>query len=241
MNQPEVKLLEWDSTFFGYRVGEINYTGSEPDLLAALHSAQSTGFKLIYLKSPTEIRLTSPLNHPYQIGVVDNKIIFQKNLAPNFANSLPAENIIRYTSPVVSPELIQLTLESGKYSRFALDPNFKHQEYDKLYTTWIRHSVSGEMADEVWVSTTPAGAITGLVTLRKNKDRASIGLLAVLPLFQRQGYGKKLLHIASQRTLDWGCTAIQVSTQQSNLPANSLYQNAGFKLHNQSFTYHLWL
>ncbi|MGV3586326.1 MAG: GNAT family N-acetyltransferase [Adhaeribacter sp.] len=240
MSPSEVKFLEWDSSFFGYPVGEYNYAGNETDLLNTLHYAQYIGFKLIYLKSLTEISLPSTLNHSYQIGVVDNKIIFQKNLVSNPA-ALPAKNIIHYTKLVVSSELTQLALESGRYSRFARDQNFKQQEYKKLYTTWIKNSITGEMANEVWVSTTPTGAITGMITIGRKNNEAFIGLLAVVPAFQRQGYGKKLVQTACERALTWGCTTIQVGTQGINLPANSIYLDAGFSLHDQHYIYHLWI
>ncbi|GEO03202.1 hypothetical protein AAE02nite_08660 [Adhaeribacter aerolatus] len=241
MNQPEVNKLAWDSSFFGYPVGELNYTGREPELLKALKNAQSAGYKLIYLKSETKISIFDAPNHPFKIGVLDNKITFRKDLATNTADDFPAESTVRYTKPEASPELIRLALESGKYSRFARDPYFKHQEYEKLYTTWINKSVTGEMAAEVWVSTTSAGAITGMITLGKDNSGAFIGLLAVLPAFQRQGYGRKLLQMACHRASTLGCGAIRVGTQGINEPANSLYQSAGLSLHHQLFIYHLWL
>src|SRR5690606_27130927 len=63
-------------------------------------------------------------------------------------------------------QLLQLTLESGEYSRFAIDKNFVNNEYRKLYTKWIENSIDKINAIEVLLAV-EGESILGFVTLTK--------------------------------------------------------------------------
>lgn len=241
MNQFKIITLKWDSSFFGYPVGELNFTDDLPALIFSLRQAQAAGYKLVYLKSETEISIKPEPETFFSIGVIDKRITYQKKLTPEDGLQKPAASIKPYTGAKAGPELLQLAFISGTYSRFAQDPYFKFQEYEKLYTEWINKSVSGELADVVLINTTPTGQPTGLITLKNNLSEASIGLLAVSPAVQGQGIGTKLLQAACYQAATWGCSFIRVGTQQLNFPANQLYQKAGFTANQSIFIYHIWL
>src|SRR5699024_10530423 len=90
-------------------------------------------------------------------------------------------------------ELLNLTLQSGIYSRFNIDANFKNGEYQKLYTEWINKSIKKEMAIDIIVKIIK-NKIVGFTTYnRKSKFIADIGLVAVDPQYRGQGIARELI------------------------------------------------
>ncbi|PIQ19721.1 MAG: hypothetical protein COW65_19155, partial [Cytophagales bacterium CG18_big_fil_WC_8_21_14_2_50_42_9] len=80
---------------------------------------------------------------------------------------------------VPDQQLIYLALQSGAYSRFAMDPNFTNQEFTRLYTAWITRIVAKEIPEELWVSINPENKLAGFVTVGYDQEEAYMGLIAV--------------------------------------------------------------
>ena len=152
----------------------------------------------------------------------------------------PDPRICSYPRSISSSELIELAIQSGEYSRFALDPRIPKNKFEKLYTLWINRAVAGEIAEEVLVIK-ESGEIIGFVTLSGLAKRASIGLIAVDRAYRGSGYGGSLIKSAI-----WWCGSrnlrlIQVRTQDSNTAACRFYRKCGFDVEKTEYLYHVWL
>lgn len=212
-----IKTLEWDTNFFGYKVGESYDVPDEKESAAQ-------GYRLIYIKSKKRLGLNYFFDH---------KVTFSKKTQPH--DKLP-EEMKSILGVELNDQLIKLALISGEHSRFKLDPNFKSKEFEKLYTEWIKKSLNGQLAEEVYTY-----GNEGFVTVRLKGNDAQIGLIAVSPTAQGKGVGKKLLTAAEKFAYDHGASTLYVPTQGSNAIACRFYESFGFTLFSEEFLYHQWI
>jgi len=238
-----IKYLAFDSDLFEYKVGEVA-AGSAFSLIATLKEAQLSSYKLVYIKSFTNIPVSKLTTPPfYNLVLADEKITYQRpvNKAKENASILPDHKIYLYVNPTPEAQLIKLTLQSGAFSRFATDPHFKNQEFQKLYSLWINKLVTKEIPEEVWVYLNSENKLVGFLSLGFKPTEATISLLAVDETARRRGIAQALLQVALTRATLQGCTTLQVITQKANMPAIRFYEKAGFVFTNTVYLYHFWL
>ncbi len=233
--------LPWDSTTFNYKVARIRTSAISPATLKKLLTyLKQNDYRLIYWSiNPKNVFLNICAE---QAGgfLADEKI--------TYVTQLPAAFLLQDTTLLVEPysgeeptaELQRLAWQSGNCSRFKRDSNFKNNEFEKLYTAWLRNSVAKEIAQEVLVYR-QENAITGFITLKVEDSLGYINLLAVDEPARRTGIGQQLLRAACQQFYQWGCSQVQVSTQHRNRLACRFYEKNGFLLHNIENVYHFWL
>jgi dTDP-4-amino-4,6-dideoxy-D-galactose acyltransferase len=230
-----VERLDWDSDFFNFNVGKVACSDDESfDAEAFLNSNRS--FKLVYVFSKTKI------DHGL-LKLVDDKVVLGRSLDTNQSNKNVDDIIIKPFEARIhsSNEIKKLALESGEFSRFNIDVNFKSNEYERLYTEWIEQSINKKIAFEVLVAANKNETILGFITLNKKSDTlADIGLLAVSAASRGKGIAGKLLQHSFEIVERLGFKSIQVVTQFNNQPAMRLYQNAGFEIKERTFVYHYW-
>jgi ribosomal protein S18 acetylase RimI-like enzyme len=149
-------------------------------------------------------------------------------------------NIRSYSLTYPTEKLKILALQSGLYSRFKVDPNFKNNEFGKLYEQWIVNSVKKITASECLVYF-DGEVEKGFITLAIKEDTGSIGLIAVDEMERGKSIGRKLLNASfdyfSKRNID----RVEVVTQKANESACVFYEKLGFEVKNIINIYHLWL
>ena len=228
----KIERLNWDSSFFGYEVGKVEVNNSSFfDLDDFIQKTKD--FKLIYLFSK------QILNSP-KIIEVDRKVVLSQ-----FCTEIKGENNIKLQSFNVEKhrfdELKKLALESGIYSRFYIDKNFKNQEYEKLYTRWIENAVNADSALDIVIAVNNSNSIIGFATLnKKNELLADIGLVAVSKESRGIGVGKQLMEEVVLRSKQFGFEEIQVVTQMNNIAAMNLYQSTNFNIKEITNISHIW-
>lgn len=240
--ETKIKYLEWDSNFFGYKVGLINNNFNSPikGLEKILNKAKINQYKLIYLKNGKSISFLNLNLKDYKILLADTKVTYSQVVDRNLLTNISPQVKV-YSESFPNDELISLALQSGVHSRFAIDPNFKNQEFETLYKLWIEKSVTKEIAKEVWVSSNEEGLITGFITLGLKNGVPDIGLLAVDTKERGRSIGKTLIQTALTRVAEWGSKKIQVVTQKDNLNACQFYERRGFSVEKIEYIYHIWL
>jgi dTDP-4-amino-4,6-dideoxy-D-galactose acyltransferase len=227
----KIERLNWDSSFFGYEVGKVEVNNSSFfDLDDFIQKTKD--FKLIYLFSKQVLNLP-------QIIEVDRKVVLSQ-----FCTKIKEENNTKLQSFNAEKhrfdELKKLALESGIYSRFYIDKNFKNREYEKLYTRWIENAVNNDLTFDIVIAVNN-NSIIGFATLnKKNSLLADIGLVAVSKDSRGLGVGKQLMQEAILRSKKAGFKEIQVVTQMNNIAAMNLYQSANFKIKEVTNIYHYW-
>lgn len=217
----QIDTLPFDSSLFGYPVGKcvVDGTWDEPDFLA-----QAEAYRLVYLFSKNPLSLNSD-----RIYAADIKLTFQKDLAA----SVSLDSAIVPYSGFLSDQLLTLALESGIFSRFYTDPNFRNSEFEKLYKLWIQNALDRQ---EVLI----ANEYSGFVSCAASGNTAQIGLIAVEKHERGKGWAKRLMQAAERKAFLEGAKYLTVSTQEINGPATNLYKSLGYELIERIFIYHYW-
>lgn len=231
----KLERLDWDSTFFNYNVGRIivneNQSINLPEFLL-----DSKKYKLVYIFSKLSL-------HNELFKLVDEKVVLHQELSSNSCD-LPSDFFtIKSFDKLIHnrQELEKLALESGIYSRFNIDKNFKSGEYNKLYLKWIALSIEEKLAFDIIIATDKNETIVGFVTLnKKSENLVDIGLVAVSDGFRGKGIGKSLMNYALNKSFELGYKEIQVVTQITNINAMKLYESVGFNIKEKTFVYHYW-
>lgn len=249
--RPVVRLLEWDTAFFGRRIASISGTGiDETSLAGALVDAREQGVECMYALCAVD-----DMDAVRALGaaggrLVDVRVTFERAVqagpAPLEARSpresRPAREPVtpRPSVPADVPTLRALAAKSHGSSRFYADGHFPVRRCDELFATWIEKSCGGwaEFVLVADVDGAPRGYVTGHV---REGNRAEIGLVAVDPLAQGHGAGSRLVEAAVDAFRARGMTQVTVVTQGRNLPAQRLYQARGFRTQRVQLWHHLWL
>ena len=234
----DYQLLTWDTEFFETKTGRIIPTSLQENQLASiLAEMRQKGFQLVYWASDLQYAYDF---QPYSGILVDKKTTFEINLDNINLDNIPLPKTEPYSSSLPFSQLEKLAVQSGAFSRFALDNRFPHEKFTALYKTWIRKSVSGEMANEVLVIR-QHDHIAGMVTLSNKNGIGDIGLIAVDKKFRGRKFGQQLIWDAQRWFILHGCHTAQVVTQGDNLPACRLYEKCGYHDIKIEFYYHFWL
>lgn len=221
-----IKKLEWDSEFFEIQVGELSY-GKEVN-------SDLNNFDLLYVKNSNDFELKIEGFEPLFDEV---KVIYQKELTAITAHQ---ENIIAFeNSKHDIDEIYELAYESGKYSRFNLDKNFKSNKFREMYNRWVDNSIKKTIADELLVLH-DEGHLMGFITYNSYIDTATIGLIAVNPNFQRRGIGNKLLSHVEEKLFNKGIKKLLIPTQEVNKLACNFYEKQGYKIYELLHIKHYW-
>ena len=229
-----VRPLEWDSNFFGLKVGRVDISASEDSIsLASQKQVLKDQYDLIYVFGSQELFFEEA-----DANLIDNKVVFALAELSGFNYH---ESVIDW--PVengLTDDVLLLALESGKYSRFKLDGKLPVGSYERLYTRWIEQSVNHSIASDVFCYMIE-GKPRGLVTIDLNDGVGTIGLVAIHPDFQHQGIGTSILRHIIRFAHDKRCEKLYVATQLDNEPACHLYKKCGMVIDSITKVWHWWM
>lgn len=234
-----LRLLDWDSAFFGVRIASL----AEPprdaaDLAGAVQAARRMGVECAYVLCDVEDQGAIRALSAAGARLVDVRMTFERGLA-----DLPpraAESITRAARADDVPALRELAAASHESSRFYADGRFPRERCEELFATWIQKSCEG-WAQVVRVAEIDGG-VRGYTTGHVREDgRGEIGLVAVDPRAQGVGLGTKLVVSALHALRALGSTRATVVTQGRNIGAQRLYQGQGFRTQRVQTWHHLWL
>jgi dTDP-4-amino-4,6-dideoxy-D-galactose acyltransferase len=231
-----IKYLKWDSDFFEKKVGRIDFKKND-DVKMLLDDAKNADYQLIYILGGNDFYIDDGILKKFNGHLADRKILYQKEIK-NIKEPLPF--VSEYKDKKTTPELVQLAFESGKYSRFKLDKNFREDDFYRMYKIWIENSVNHQIADNVFVAM-ENNQIKGMVTLKINNDNGHIGLIAISPDTQGKGYGKALITACEKELFNKNISKLEAPTQSGNKQACMFYKKCGFKIHSVTNIYHFWL
>lgn len=223
-----INFLQWDSDFFKKKIGEISLNKKE--------NINFNGeYDLIVVKQSSD----------FDIDLEGYNLIFQETKV-NFIKTLDDVNDLVY-------DIIQdtdhneksvdffkgLAYESGKMSRFLLDPAFGEAKFKELYDMWIINSLNKKFAVKTFFIEEANQAI-GFVTVQKYDTLGKIGLIATHPDFQGKGFGKKLLKTAEDFCIKNGITHLEIPTQKENTQACAFYEKQGYTIKDEIIIKHYW-
>ncbi len=231
----EVLTLEWDSAFFGLRIGKVIINSlSELEVLQNEKEQMKKRYDLVYLC----------INNPglyckdRDALLVDKKVVFSRSLSGDYRLS---EHVHPYHKNHPDEMLYRLALRSGAYSRFKTDPLFPDWKFEALYRKWIEKSVDDKHG--IVLCYYNVDAIVGMMTLviDDEAESAKIGLTAVDEAYSNQGVGSSLIETACSYLHGRGIKRFETVTQSRNIAACRWYEKNGFHMESVSNIYHLWL
>ncbi len=233
--QPNIVTnLNWDSDFFGFNIGSITiHNQKDYDNYRSLNHKE---FKLIYLFANEAVSITDS-----NCLLADTKVTFEKNVADNDLQL--NSNIVIVNQAMATehyPELLQLALLAGTYSRFRVDNQFPQGSYERLYQQWLDNAINGKFGNLI-LGYFNRNTLVGFVTVNITKTNASIGLIAVNPNHAGKGIGKQLMQAAEYYAQKNNIPTISVVTQFQNKPACALYHSLDYQISQKMAIYHHWL
>jgi dTDP-4-amino-4,6-dideoxy-D-galactose acyltransferase len=228
----KIRLLQWDSVFFGFDVFQIN-SNSKKLVLEALNEISVSEKCLVYVFLGEELFSKEELISYNGYGV-DVKVVLRKsNLI--YISNLPS-HLDEYIKEKPNNELYELALESGKYSRFKSDNRLPENSFEKMYALWIENSCSSSTT-KVFIY--KEDVIKGFITLSISVNQiGEIGLIAVDENSQGKGIGKLLIQYAENYLVNNGVFGVTVPTQLDNDGAMSFYKRMGYEIVKTTNIYH---
>lgn len=228
----EIKYLEWDSSHFGIKVGELSLaTYDSSSLDCAISQAKLNDYDLLYLKGvslPHELLSN-------RLILADQKVIFSKINSNCFSSD---GNIVSWRNHQLDCNLLSLVFQSGGYSRYYTDKNMPIHVFLNLYKTWILDSLNGCIATDVLVYK-QEGSILGFLTFKETDNLVTVGLISVDYQKRGKGIGMKLMNSLFSR-IPKG-KRIEVATQNVNTNACHFYEKCGFIEDSITNIYHIWI
>lgn len=230
----EIRALQWDSDFFGLRIGRADIqSGEDAHSLSARHDELKQQFDLIYIFDQHHVGFAAPGSQ-----LVDEKILYSKSCEPRKQYS--DVTFFKQTTP--SEDLYRLALVSGGYSRFKLDNRFPKCCYERLYTRWIENSCPKEGTNkQILTFLNAQNAVKGMITIDYQGEVGHIGLVAVDSDAQHQGIGGKIMSTLDGYMFNLGVKTLEVPTQKANTDACRWYEKNGFVIQSITPIYHWWL
>ena len=230
----EVRTLQWDSDFFGLRIGRADILSTEDSLfLAARREELKQQFELLYVFDPNNIGFNAN-----GARLVDEKILYSKPCEPR----KQYDDIVFFKQVKPTEDLHRLALVSGGYSRFKLDERLPQGSYERLYTRWIENACPKEGTNKQILTFLDINSIAkGLITIDYQGELGHIGLVAVDTDCQHQGIGGKIMSTLDGYLFDLGVKTLEVPTQKANTDACRWYEKNGFTVQSRTQIYHWWL
>jgi ribosomal protein S18 acetylase RimI-like enzyme len=213
-----VSVLEFDSEWFGCRIGRYDGDPAEADQwgkdnsvacvytllplaqISAVHDAARRGFRL-----------------------VDVRVEFA-------AKSQLIINEARYVKPEDGEAIKEIAYRSFQKTRFHNDRLFDRDRVNAMYANWALTSAGDTMLVDA------ENARAGFVVV----GETHLELIAVDPSHRGAGYGRTLAAAALGHAHRHGRRELKVVTQGGNHAAQRTFQSVGFELVDTSLWLHKW-
>jgi spore coat polysaccharide biosynthesis predicted glycosyltransferase SpsG/ribosomal protein S18 acetylase RimI-like enzyme len=235
-----VKVKEWDTSFFGFKIAQLYPTQLSEDILQyALRKCKDENIKCLYYLCNADDLQSIKLARNYLFDHVDARITFRKDLKKYKPVKNESNVTIQSHREKDITALKKITKNMFKQSRFYSDKHFSRKLAEKLFQTWIEKSCHG-YADKVFVAISN-NKVVGYITCKlETTGIGSIGLVGVESHAQGMNIGTYLVYHALNWFAKKKTPAVEVPTQEINYPAQKMYKKCGFIIARRELWYHKW-
>ena len=241
--KPICEFLEWDSEFFGRRIGRVRSSSLSEELVSEIEAwCRGHRIECLYFLASSADQRTVRLAEDHKFRFVDIRLALELDVeavAKERVDDPPFT--IRNAVAGDIRALRDLARIAHRDSRFYNDGNFPVELCDALYDAWIEKSCRG-WAKNVLVAET-GDEIEGYLTCHmatSESESGQIGLVGVSDKTQGKGIGRALVSHAIRWFAGEGAEKITVVTQGRNVRAQRLYQKCGFATRSVELWYHRW-
>jgi len=239
-NGPICDYLEWDSNFFGKRIGRARVNRLDQAAAAEIRSwCRANEIDCLYFLADSADPATTRLAENMHFRLVDIRLTLEQNAGPRGASG-PSLSRIRSVNEQDVPALRRIAKTSHRDSRFYYDGHFPAETCDEMFGIWIEKSCRGS-AQNVFVAE-DEGKPVGYITCHLDSPQTGqIGLISVQNDTQGKGLGRELVCQAMRWFGEQDVKTVRVVTQGRNTRAQRLYQRCGFVTRSVELWYHGWL
>lgn len=216
-----IEILEWDTVFFGRKIGRLAPVPSdERRLREELSEASALKFQYLACRLAASEISAVQLLEKHAFYLTDLGVAWELSPGQKYAVQPRVREGNRNDCPAVGK------LATGLFpdGRFYADPFFSREEADRLYQVWAENSLKGH-ADKVFLLEEK-----GFIACRLSAGHGEILLVGVGVPFQGHGIGKALLQAALGWFQSMGATTVTVRTQAGNRRAMRFYEQNGFQV-----------
>lgn len=223
---------DWESTFFGFEIGKLQFQPNATAFLQTNATALSTSeeqsavfapFQLVQCKVQADQSAQIQTLQKLGFQFVEGELDFCLPLAECDSSECELETATEHDLA----ELESIFGDAFPLSRIR-QPWFSAEQNRTFYRTWIRAAVLAQFDDVCLLQRDLCGKIQGAISLRSvDADNARVGVLAVAEAARGQGVAKKLLQSAVNWSAQRQHQQLWIATQSGNQAAINLYQQSG--------------
>lgn len=230
----EIRFLQWDSEFFGLRIGRADLQmKADAEKLREHHEELKQQYDLLYVLDANAVGFAAE-----GARLMDEKVLYGKPCEPRKQYS----EVSFYFGTCPSEDLYRLALVSGGHSRFKLDERLPKGSFQRLYYRWIENACPKYgKNNQILLFKDEHGDVRGMITVDYQNELGHIGLVAVDTDVQHQGIGRKIMSTLDGYLYERGIKMLEVPTQSANRDACHWYEKNGFVAQTRTPIYHWWL
>lgn len=236
-----IKILHWDSVFFGYPIALIGSKYLTANIFKIIDRyVKDNQFKLIQYLCNCHDDLSVKIAEYNGFHFTDIRLTFNYEVKRINEESKIIADACRIADISHLSALRSITSNLYKHSRYFYDGNFDVEKINQFYSEWVEKAIKGTFDDECYAWYEDEQPIAFCTIQYPVKARANIGLFGVSKEHWGKGVGKKLLSSVINRLAVKEIENIEVVTQGRNYAAQRLYQSVGFKTLTTELWYHKW-
>ena len=254
-------FLNWDSDFFGLRIGRVNSQRLEnAQMHAALNWCRENAINCLYFMADAGDPATIRLAEEHGFRLCEVRLTYERDLKEWQPQPVPRQYgdvLIRQATAQDVPALQEIAKKAYTTTHYVTDPFFPQEKVEEFYATWINNSVLEGFDDMVLVAeaqfedSTPDEVIA-FITARllaepdgsqaaPGQRKSHIPLIGVKAGLRKKGVGMELI----RAMFDWlvqngACHTIGVC-QAANPPVRRIIERLGFLSISAHLYYHKWL
>lgn len=234
--------LEWDSTFFGVRIGRVWVRHLTSRLARyVMRVARRERLRCLYFFVPQRDRRSQALARAHGFERIERRLILSKQLTARRVRRRESPFALR---PIAGGDALarakSIAREAFSLGRFLRDPRFGRARARAYYARWVDVLCRNPRACLLGAYRGRELAGFAGCELEGQGAHGMITLVAVDPRWQGRGVGSSLLEAAERWFARKRCRSVRTVTQADNAQAVRLYQAAGFRIERREHVYHKW-
>lgn len=234
-----IERREWDSKFFGVKIGELYGRGSRESVASLVSNAMVADYRCLYSLTDCDDRDMEFALTSAGFKLVDVRIELVRDVDSPLS-TVEGFDVSLATGADVA-QLVHASRGTFSKSRFYSDPHFDRRKCEELYNLWVERDCS--IDDAMTVVAERGGKLAGFWSASKIAPGLSqTGLGFVSPDFRGGGVPVAMMSYMSRKIAErWGVPFLQAATQGSNVAAIRMHLNCGFKFDRTRLWRHAWL
>lgn len=242
----DIEFLDLDTDVFGFKIGKSKCDNLTSACMKSLcKKGRQKGFKCIYLDIESNDSMSFKVTDDCELVLADIRVTLEKSLSDYKTKrhlNIKGYRIENGVCRGDEPYLLSISRNISKVSRFAFDTNFPRGAAERMYTLWMKNSISGKDADGVIIAReNRTQNPVGIVTHKIEKEQGHIVLVGVERDHNNRGLATQMLDCACKIFKKNKIELCSVRTQANNTTALRLYEKNGFYISTITLVCHLWI